>query len=657
MRKLVIQGWMARCRFCTVVAISALMGGCVSADQSEELPNIIYVLADDLGYGELGSFGQEIIETPHLDTLAANGMRFSQHYSGAPVCAPARCVLLTGMHSGHAYIRGNDEWGSRGLVWDYQEMFDHPHLEGQRPLPDSIETLAELLKRAGYNTGMIGKWGLGAPDTESVPNKQGFDYFLGYNCQRQAHTLYPMHLWKNEEKLLLDNKNVPIHANLPAGADPSDPSSYADFKLNEYAPTVMHEGALEFLDQQQDAPFFLYYASPIPHVPLQAPQRWVDYYRQKIGPEEPHTGNSYFPCLAPRATYAAMVSYLDEQVGELIAKLKEQGKYENTLIIFSSDNGPSYTGGTDSPFFDSAGPFKSEHGWGKGFVHEGGIRVPMIAAWPAKVRPNRASNHISGFQDVMATIADVVGVVPKANLDGLSFLPELMGDPQPEHDYLYWEFPAAGGQQAVRKGNWKAIRRDVLKGNLDIQLYNLKHDPQELDDVAEANPEIVEEMRRILSEARTMPELDRFRMEALGDVQQSARDAQERVESLSTVARVEDNTLEYFSLGKQTSLEVPSVFASSVELLQQRLMETGNYRLTTRKNAGSKLTLQSEGTLQGDAFTVTIEPSEVLIKASSVAGFSSGVETLISLMDKSISEDHLMHNPRWMISVAKIRSL
>ena len=409
----------------------ALLGACQNEEKAPEEaappPNIIYILADDLGYGELGVYGQTLIETPNIDALAKRGMRFTQHYTGAPVCAPARCVLLTGQHAGHAHVRGNDEWRERGEVWDYQAMFDNPFLEGQRPLPDSVVTVAEHLQSVGYATGSVGKWGLGAPTTEGVPNKQGFDFFYGYNCQRQAHTYYPMHLWKNEERVLLNNKFVKLHANFPEGADPNDPASYADFKLNDYAPELMHREALAFMEANQEGPFFLYYASPIPHVPLQAPQRWVEYYQEKLGEEEPFTGNSYFPDRTPRATYAAMISYLDEQVGDIVNKLKEMGVYENTLIIFSSDNGPTYTGGTDTPFFDSAKPFKTEYGWGKGFVHEGGIRVPMIASWEGHIKANSTSDHISAFYDVLPTLCEVGGIAPPDNTDGISFLPAPAG--------------------------------------------------------------------------------------------------------------------------------------------------------------------------------------------------------------------------------------
>ena len=335
---------------------------------------------------------------------------------------------MTGQHSGHTHIRGNDEWTERGDTWDYEAMFDNPFLEGQRPLPDSIITVAEILQNAGYKTGMVGKWGLGAPTTEGVPNKQGFDLFYGYNCQRQAHTLYPMHLWKNEVRDLLDNKMVPPHSNLKQGADPSDPASYNDFQLNDYAPELMHKEALNFIDENKEKSFFLYYASPLPHVPLQAPKRWVEYYQKKFGPEKPYIGKSYFPNPTPRATYAAMISYLDEQVGDIVAKLEDLGLYQNTLIIFTSDNGPTYSGGADTPFFESAKPFKTERGWAKGYLHEGGIRVPMIASWPGHIEPNSKSDHLSAFYDVLPTMCEIIGLPIPDQTDGISLLPTMLNN-------------------------------------------------------------------------------------------------------------------------------------------------------------------------------------------------------------------------------------
>ncbi len=502
-----------------VTAGSLLMSSCTSnqKDQEKTRPNIIFILADDLGYGDLGSYGQELIETPNIDALASSGMRFTQHYSGSPVCAPSRCVLLTGKHSGHAYIRGNDEWGVRGNVWDYRAMIADSTLEGQRPLPANTTSIGTMLQAAGYRTGMIGKWGLGAPHTEGIPNRQGFDFFCGYNCQRQAHTYYPVHLYLNEERLYLGNDTVAPHAKLEEGADPLDQASYAPYTLSSYAPDVMFREMIQFVEQSSEDPFFFYWASPIPHVALQAPQRWVDHYVEKFGDEDPYLGDrGYFPSRYPKATYAAMISYLDERVGELVRTLKDQGVYENTLIIFSSDNGATFNGGTDSPWFNSGGPFKSERGWGKAFLHEGGIRVPMIASWPGHIAPGTESGHISAFWDLLPTLCELTGMDVPADVDGISYLPELLAKGEQEkHPYLYWEFPASGGQQAVRMDNWKAIRKNIRQGNLDIELYNLDEDIQELNNVAAEHPELIKQMELILKEEHTPAQLERFRMEAL----------------------------------------------------------------------------------------------------------------------------------------------
>ena len=507
----------------TLVILTILLLNLACGEQTVESnsspPNILLIMADDLGYGELGSYGQKIIETPHLDQLAKEGMRFTQFYSGAPVCAPARCILLTGKHSGHAHIRGNDEWRERGEVWDFAKAVEDPNLEGQRPIPDSIMTIAEYLKTKDYKTGVIGKWGLGAPLTEGIPNKQGFDFFYGYNCQRQAHTFYPKHLWKNEEKIWLDNKLVPPRQKLPEGADPNDSESYADFSLTDYTPELMRTEALNFINMNAKQPFFLYYATPIPHVPLQAPKTWVDYYRKKIGSEEPYIGDQgYFPCQYPKATYAAMISYMDETIGQMVEVLKKQGVYENTLILFTSDNGPTYVGGADSPYFDSAEPFKSEYGWGKGFVHEGGVRVPLIATWPDKIKAGTTSDHISIFYDVLSTLCDVAGIPIPQNTDGISFLPTLSGNAnQKAHDFLYWEFPAYKGQQAIRMGKWKAIRKNIFEGNMEIELYDLTKDLQEQNNVANAHPDIVEKAKTIMEREHVPATIERFKIAQLGD--------------------------------------------------------------------------------------------------------------------------------------------
>ncbi|TKG89235.1 N-acetylgalactosamine-6-sulfatase [Puteibacter caeruleilacunae] len=506
-----------------LINISCLLFLChltcsASKTETASKPNVIYILADDLGYGELGCYGQERIETPNIDALAKNGMLFSQHYSGSPVCAPSRCVLLTGKHTGHSYIRGNDEWTSRGNVGNYRAMLADSTLEGQRPLLKDTKTIGKLLQAQGYTTGAVGKWGLGAPHTEGIPNKQGFDFFCGYNCQRQAHTYYPVHLYLNENRIYLDNDTVPIHSKLNKGADPLALESYAKFSLKEYAPDVMFREMMHFVDENKNNPFFLYWATPIPHVAIQAPQKWVDYYVDKFGDEKPYLGNKgYFPHRYPHAGYAAMISYLDEQVGQLVQYLKENGLYDNTLIIFTSDNGPTFNGGSDSPWFNSGGQFNEEYGWGKCFLQEGGIRVPMIASWPGKIKAGTRSQHISAFYDVLPTLCELTGAKVPTDIDGISFLPELLGDKQKEHGYLYWEYPEMQGQQAVRFGKWKAIRKQIKKGNRELELYNLETDIREENNVAKQYPEQVKKAEQLMIEAHTPAKLRRFKMKQLGD--------------------------------------------------------------------------------------------------------------------------------------------
>ena len=497
---------------------SLFLFNCSEKEKTHQKPNIIYFLADDLGYGEIGVLGQEKIKTPNIDALAKGGMLFTQHYSGAPVCAPARYSFLTGKHMGHSYIRGNDEWAERGEVWNYTKAFSDPGLEGQRPIPANTITLGKQLQKAGYRTGIFGKWGLGAPSTEGVPSKQGFDDFYGYNCQRQAHNLYPSHLWHNDTKVFLDNELVNPGSNLEKDADINDPKSYARFtQQNEYAPELIHQKSLEFIKQHKDKPFFMYYVSPLPHVPLQVPTKYTDEYRKVFGDEKPYTGKSYFPTQHPNATYAAMITYLDMQLGELIAELKKQGIYENTLIVFTSDNGPTYTGGVDANYFDSAKPFDNNYGRTKGFVYEGGIRVPLIASWPKQIKAGTTSNHISAFYDMMPTFSDIAGIASPKEIDGISFKNSLLGNNQQKHDYLYWEFPSYQGQQAVRMGKWKAIRKNIFKGNLKLELYNLEEDVKEQNDVSSQFPEIVKKMEAILIKEHVPAENDRFKFKQLGD--------------------------------------------------------------------------------------------------------------------------------------------
>lgn len=487
---------------------------CSAKKKEHAKPNIIYILADDLGRAELGCYGQEKIETPHLDRLAAEGMRFTNHYSGQAVSAPSRCVLLTGLHTGHAYIRGNDEMASRGNVWSHKAMLNDSTLEGQHPVPANTVMIPRKLKEAGYATACIGKWGLGFPGSQSTPNKMGFDFFYGYNCQRQAHTYYPPFLYRNEQREYLDNQLLAPGTKLDKDADPRDEKSYAKYAQKQYAPDLMYREILRFVERSKDAPFALFWTTPVPHVPLQAPDRWVKHYVEKFGDEAPYTGNKgYFPCRYPRATYAAMVSYWDEQIGGLMRKLKELGIYENTVIIFTSDNGPTFNGGSDSPFFDSAKPFKCEGGWGKASLREGGIRVPMIASWPGHIPAGTASDLLSAFWDMMPTLCDIAGV-ETPETDGISMLPEMLGKKgkQKKHKFLYWEYPEAGGQKALRMGKWKAFVKNIHKGGRKVELYDLSNDPREQNDVAGQHPKVVKEVLEIFRAEHADAEIKSFAM-------------------------------------------------------------------------------------------------------------------------------------------------
>ncbi len=506
-----------------ILLASAFLISCQNSERKEktkeesEKPNIIYILADDLGYNELGAYGQKKIETPNIDALAKEGMMFTQHYTSAPVCAPARYSLLTGKHSGNSYIRGNNEWPERGDVWNYLKMAKDSTLEGQHPVPKETRTIANMLQEKGYKTGMIGKWGMGAPHTHSIPTKMGFDFFFGYNCQRQAHTYYPLHLYKNEQRVHLNNDTVAPGTKLPAGANPYDDESYAKYDLNEYAPSLMFDEITTFVDKNINDPFFLYWASPIPHSPLQAPTDWVEHYKKKFGEEEPFLGDrAYFPNRNPRATYAAMISYLDENIGKLVQQLKENGQYENTLIIFTSDNGPA-SSGTDSPWFKSAAPFKTKNGYVKGHLNEGGIRIPMIASWPGRIKANSKTDLISAHYDVMATFGDLINSDVPPDTDGISFLPTLLGkDKQKEHEFLFWAFPGYGGQIAIRMGEWKVLRKNLKNEEKPtLELYNLTNDPQEMNNLADGYPEIIKKAARIFEKEYQDAEVENFNIPAI----------------------------------------------------------------------------------------------------------------------------------------------
>ena len=444
-------------------------------------PNIVYILADDLGYGDLSILGQKHFQTPNIDRLAREGMIFTQHYSGCTVCAPSRSSLMTGLHTGHTFIRGNKEIKP----------------EGQHPLEVAAITLAEVLKEAGYATGAFGKWGLGFPGSEGDPNNQGFDEFYGYNCQRMGHNYYPYSLWHNQEKIIL------------AGNEGK--------KTEEYGPEVIHKQALKFLEDNKSKPFFMYYPSIIPHAELFAPEEYMAKYRGKFLPEKDYKGvddgpdykiGGYGSQPESYAAFAAMVDYLDMQVGEIVTKLKELGIYENTLIIFTSDNGPHQEGGADPDYFDSNGIYRGY----KRDLYEGGIHVPMIAVWPGSIKAGSTTDHISAFWDVMPTITELAGVKSPENMDGISFLPTLLGNKeQTNHNYLYWEFHELGGRQAIRKNNWKLVRYDVLKADkTTTELYDLNTDPGENNNIAAQHPEVVKEMLELMAKARTPSDIFTF---------------------------------------------------------------------------------------------------------------------------------------------------
>lgn len=447
-------------------------------------PNIIYIYADDLGYGELGSYGQQKIKTPQLDRMAAEGMRFTQHYTGTPVCAPARCMLLTGKHGGHSYVRGNYELGG----------FADSAERGQMPLADKEFTIAELLKQKGYTTAVIGKWGLGMADSEGSPLKQGFDYFYGYLDQKQAHNFYPTHLWENNRWDTLRQPYINVHKRLnPATATEKD---FEYFKGVEYAPEKMTGKAIEFIDQNKQKPFFLYLPYTIPHASLQAPDEWVKQYTGQFN-EQPYYGqNGYASTKFPLSTYAAMISYLDAQVGLIIQKIKDLGLDDQTIIMFSSDNGATFNGGVDAKFFNSVAGLRGL----KMDLYEGGIRMPFIARWPGKIKPGVTSNLISAQFDLMATIADITNQ-KVSNTDGISFLPELLGKhrKQKKHEYLYFEYPEKGGQVAIRMGDWKGVKSNMKKNKkANWEIYNLKNDISESNNVAAQYPKLAVKFEAIM---------------------------------------------------------------------------------------------------------------------------------------------------------------
>jgi arylsulfatase A-like enzyme len=467
------------------MAATCVACGTVSEKKEEpKVPNIIYILADDLGYGDLGVYGQEIIKTPNIDRLAANGLVFTQHYSGSTVCAPSRSVLLTGLHTGHTYIRGNHEIMP----------------EGQMPISDERVTLGQMLQNAGYVTGAFGKWGLGMPGTTGDPNHQGFDLFFGYMCQRQAHRYYPEYIWENDQKYFLEGNDLT--------------------NTVTYSQDVIQARTLDFIRENKDKPFFAYVPHLIPHAELIVPDDSIMALYYGRFEETPWgvnntTGNiyagndygapdfdiaGYASVKNPRATHAAMVSRLDHHVGQIMQLLDELGIADNTIVIFTSDNGPHREGGADPDFFNSAAGFRGY----KRDLYEGGIRVPMIASWPGKIKPGTTTDHISTFWDIMPTFAELANTSAPADIDGISFVPTLLGvNDQPEHEFLYWEFHELGGRQAVRKGDWKLVKVNVLNPTTTTtELFDLSVDPFERNDLSGQYPDVVTELEELMTHSR-----------------------------------------------------------------------------------------------------------------------------------------------------------
>jgi arylsulfatase A len=397
-------------------------------------PNVVFILADDLGYGDVGAFGQKRIRTPNIDRLAAEGTKFTQAYAGATVCGPSRCSLMTGLHGGHAYIRGNRELKP----------------EGQEPMPADTFTLGHLMQRAGYATGITGKWGLGKPESTSVPNKMGFDYFYGYNCQTRAHEYYSDHLWRNDQLVPLDGKT--------------------------YSHDLIADEALDFIRRSKDRPFFLYAAFTLPHAKLQVPD---------LAPYEKETWPDNLK------TLAAMITRLDRDVGRIMALLKELGIDDDTLVIFASDNGAAWR----DDLFNHSGPLRGY----KRDLYEGGLRSPSILRWPGRIPAGVTSAQVWTFWDVLPTLAELTGQPAPANLDGISVLPAWLGGKIVAHPPLYFEFHEGGFTQAARIGDWKAVR---LGQERPLELYDLNTDPAEATDVAAQHPAEVTRSETYLKTAR-----------------------------------------------------------------------------------------------------------------------------------------------------------
>jgi arylsulfatase A len=464
--------------FIGMILFLSCLAGCNPASKEKKGPNIVYIMADDLGYGDLGCYGQEVIQTPNIDRLAASGIRFTQHYAGNTVCAPSRCALMTGFHMGHAEVRGN--------------LQAEP--SGQWPISTGTVTVARLLQSAGYKTAMIGKWGLGIEGSSGDPLKQGFDYYYGYLDQVLAHNYYPEYLLRNGQREYLDN----LVQYLDSSSWHKGLGSFS-VRKSEYSHDLFMADALRYLDENHEHPFFLYLPFTIPHENGEEPRG----ERMEVPDYGPYKGEDW-----PGDTkgYAAMITRMDSGIGRIMGKLEELGIEENTIVFFTSDNGPM-PGEEFTEFFNSNGMFRG----GKRDVYEGGIRIPMVVSWKGTISPGRVSGHVSAFWDFLPTACELAGVTVPESTDGISYLPELLGKTQPEHEYLYWEFPSVGGKQAIRRGEWKLVRNDCFRQDGGItELYNLEDDPGERHDLSGTYPGMVQELTGLAGRVRTESDIFPF---------------------------------------------------------------------------------------------------------------------------------------------------
>jgi len=439
---------------------------------AKQQPNIIYILLDDAGYGDLSCYGQKKFQTPNIDRLAREGMKFTNHYSGSTVCAPTRSVIMSGLHTGHTPSRGNRE---------IQPV-------GQFPIPAATFTIAEALKKAGYATGAFGKWGLGNPGSEGDPVNQGFDRFFGYNCQRNAHTYYPTWLFDNFQKIKLNGET--------------------------YAHDLIMDRAVEWIDNHHKAPFFCFLPVTIPHAAMHVPEKYAAPFRRKFPEFENKVGrygNNRPFARNPAAQFAGMMTALDHGIGRVLKSLEKYGIEENTIVLLSSDNGPHREGGHMPDYFNSNGGLRGH----KRDLYEGGIRCPLLVRWPGKVKAGSTSDHISAHWDLFPTFCELAGTETPRNLDGISFLPTLLGKKQEQHEYLYWEFFEGGGKRAVRIGKWKAVQNQLTrKGqNASVEIYDLTTDRAEQNNLATRKPELIARARNIFKQAHTPSKIWKFKWE------------------------------------------------------------------------------------------------------------------------------------------------